>query len=199
MSVTYDHSGPWTVEDVLALQKDPRGNRYELLDGSLLLSPAPEGRHQRASYKLHRLLDDAARAAGAQVEILESINITMPSGLLVPDIAVVDAAAAAEDPVSIDADAVLLVVELVSLGNQRMDRLFKPGLYAEAHIPSYWRLEFEPAPSLVVSELYGARYREVVTAPTGVSSRIRLPFPIEIDPGTLHGRRQESRASDPTC
>ncbi|MEY9962400.1 hypothetical protein ABIA33_000426 [Streptacidiphilus sp. MAP12-16] len=71
-------------------------------------------------------------------------------------------------------------------GNKRMDRSIKPGLYAEAHIPSYWRLEFDPAPSLVVSELYGARYREVVTATTGVITRIRLPFPIEIDPGTLH-------------
>jgi hypothetical protein len=112
----------------------------------------------------------------------------MPSGLLVPDIAVVDAQAAAEDPVSIDADAVLLVVELVSPGNKRMDRRIKPGLYAEAHIPSYWRVEFEPAPSLVVSELDGIKYHETLTLVSGATDIIALPFPVRVDPGAL-GRR----------
>jgi hypothetical protein len=36
----------WTVERVLALPHD--GNRYEVVDGELLVSPAPTLLHQRA-------------------------------------------------------------------------------------------------------------------------------------------------------
>ncbi|MFF1604506.1 hypothetical protein ACFVYV_45155 [Streptomyces mirabilis] len=62
MSVATDHTGPWTVADVLALPED-RTTRYELLGESLVMSPAPGTRHQRASFRLHAILDAAARAA----------------------------------------------------------------------------------------------------------------------------------------
>jgi hypothetical protein len=58
--------------------------------------------------------------------VLEAINVILPSGLVVPGIVVADAAATATDAVSIDAEAVLLVVELVSPGNKTMDRRLKP-------------------------------------------------------------------------
>src|SRR4051794_22119484 len=135
MSIDTDHTGPWTVADVLALPEDRR-SRYELLGESLVMSPAPGLRHQRASYRLHVELDAAARAAGAPVEVLEAINVVLPSGLAVPDIVVCDAGATEDDAVSIDAEAVLLVVELVSPGNRTMDRRIKPLLYAEAAIPN---------------------------------------------------------------
>lgn len=118
MSVATDHTGPWTVADVLALPED-RSVRYELLGESLMMSPAPGLRHQRASFRLHVALDAAARAASAPVEILEAINVTLPSGLVVPDIVVADAGATVDDGVSIDAEAVQLVVELVSPATKR--------------------------------------------------------------------------------
>ena len=187
MSVaSIEHSGPWTVEDVLALDEDRR-YRYELLGESLVMSPAPGLRHQRASFRLHVALDAAARAAAAPVEVLEAINVTLPSGLVVPDIVVADAGATAEDGVSIDAEAVQLVVELVSPGNKTMDRRFKPMLYAEAGIPAYWRLESDPAPMLVISELHNGRYVEQTTALAGTVTRVDNPFPFEIDPaGLIH-------------
>jgi len=179
-----EHNGPWTVEDVLALDEDRR-YRYELLGESLVMSPAPGLRHQRASFRLHVALDAAARAVGAPVEILEAINVTLPSGLVVPDIVVADAGATAEDAVSINAEAVQLVIELVSPGNKTMDRRFKPMLYAEAGIPAYWRLESDPAPMLVISELEKGRYVERTTALAGALTRIEDPFPFEIDPAGL--------------
>ncbi|MFI1825232.1 Uma2 family endonuclease [Streptomyces sp. NPDC020412] len=93
------HHGPWTVADVLALPED-RSVRYELLGESLVMSPAPGLRHQRASYRLHVALDAAAQAADAPVEVLEAVNVTLPSGLVVPDIVVADAGATAEAAVS---------------------------------------------------------------------------------------------------
>ncbi|MEU0823225.1 Uma2 family endonuclease [Streptomyces mirabilis] len=184
MSVATDYTGPWTVADVLALPED-RTTRYELLGESLVMSPAPGIRHQRASFRLHVILDAAARAVGAPVEVLEAVNVTLPSGLVVPYLVVTDAGATAEDTVSVDADAVQLVVELVSPGNKTMDCKFKPLLYAEAAIPRFWRLEFDPAPRLIVSELHAGRYVETTTALAGATTRINAPFPVDIDPAGL--------------
>lgn len=183
-AINIQHSRPWTVADVLALDEDRR-YRYELLEQSLVISPAPSVRHQRASHRLANLLETAARSASARVEVLQSINVTLPSGLVVPDIVVADADATAEADVSIDAEAVLLVIELVSPGRGTMDRAFKPVLYAEAGIPVYGRLESDPAPMLVISELHDGRYIEHATAPAGALTRVYAPFPFEIDPGQL--------------
>ncbi|MET8788469.1 Uma2 family endonuclease [Streptomyces sp. NPDC004589] len=181
MSVATDHTGPWTLADVLALPED-RTTRYELLGESLVMSPGPGVRHQRASFRLHVILD---AAACAPVEVLETINITWPSGLVVPDLVVTDAGARAGDTVSVDADAVQLVVELVSPGNRTMDRKVKLLLYAETAIPHFWRLECEPAPRLIVSELQGGRYVETLTALAGTTTAIRAPFLVDIDPVEL--------------
>ncbi|MFD7130236.1 Uma2 family endonuclease [Streptomyces sp. NPDC059894] len=147
MGVAVDHTGPWTVADVLALPED-RTTRYELLGESLVMSPAPGVRHQRASFRLAMILHAAAQAAKAPVEVLEAINVILPPGLVVPDLVVADAGATADDPVTVDIDAVQLVVELVSPGNRTMDRKIKPMLYAEAAVPHFWRLEFDPSPML---------------------------------------------------
>jgi Uma2 family endonuclease len=184
MSVSLDHTGPWTVADVLALPED-RTTRYELLGESLVMSPAPGVRHQRASFRLHVALDTAARVVGAQVEILEGVNVVLPSGLVVPDLVVVDAGATADDPVTVDVEAVQLVIELVSPGNSTMDRKIKPMLYAEASIPHFWRLEFDPAPMLAVYELRGGRSVETTTALAGATTRLEAPFPMAIDPAGL--------------
>ncbi|MFI0722205.1 Uma2 family endonuclease [Streptomyces sp. NPDC021224] len=184
MSVAVDHTGPWTVADVLVLQED-RTTRYELLGESLIISPTPGVRHQRASFRLHVALETAARAVGAPVEILEGVNVVLPSGLVVPDLVVADAGATADDPVAVDVEAVRLVIELVSPGNSTMDRKVKPLLYAEAAIPYFWRLEFDPAPMLAVYELTSGRYVERTTALAGATTRLDEPFPLAIDPAGL--------------
>ncbi|MEV7003904.1 Uma2 family endonuclease [Streptomyces sp. NPDC093982] len=179
-----DHVGPWTVDQVLALPEDRR-TRYELLGESLLMTPAPGIRHQRASFRLHVALDAAAQAAGAAVEVLEAVNVVTVDGLFVPDIVVADAGATAEDAVRIDADAVLLVVELVSPGNAPMDRTVKPGYYARAGIPHFWRVEFAPAPRLIMLKLSGSRYIEQATALPGAVTKVDEPFPFSIDPAGI--------------
>ncbi|MBT2445037.1 Uma2 family endonuclease [Streptomyces sp. ISL-36] len=193
MSVAHDpHYGPWTKEEVLALGED-RGQRRELMGEALLLSPAPGTKHQRASSRLASLLDAAIQAEGAPAEVLEAVNLVLPDGLFIPDIVVVEAAAAAEDPVTFDAEAVLLVVEIVSPSSsgRRTDRLLKPPYYAEAGIEHLWRLELEPVPALIVMELVDGRYVERTVAEAGHTTLIEKPFPVEVDPGALvtQGRR----------
>ncbi|MFB7863832.1 Uma2 family endonuclease [Streptomyces sp. NPDC056069] len=192
MSVAHDpHYGPWTMDEVLALGED-RGVRRELMGEALLMSPAPGTKHQRASLRLASLLDAAIQAAGAPVEVLEAVNVVLPDGLFIPDIVVVEASAAEEDPITYDAEAVLLVVEIVSPSSsgRRTDRLLKPPYYAEAGIAHLWRLELEPAPALIVSELVSGRYVERAAAEAGQRTLVEKPFPVEVDPGELVSPRR---------
>jgi Uma2 family endonuclease len=187
MSVATDHVGPWTVADVLALDDDGGHSRHELIDGQLIVSPAPGYPHQRASRRLAALLEEAAAASGAAVEVFEAVNVVTPSGLVIPDIAVVRAEAARDAELSLPASAMVAVIEIVSPTTRRIDRLVKPGVYAEAGIPTYWRLELHPAPGLTVFAIEGGHYRELETRAGAQVHHVHIPFPVVITLTSLVG------------
>ncbi|MEV5774251.1 Uma2 family endonuclease [Streptomyces antimycoticus] len=187
MSVAFSHAGPWTLDAVLALPEDT-SQRVELVGGQLMMSPAPGLPHQRASHRLHVLLEQAAEAVGADVEVFEAINIVVPDGLLIPDLAVIDAAAAEASPVAVPAHDVLAVVEIASPSTRVTDRKLKPTLYAAAGIEHYWRIELEPAPRLLASRLRNGSYTDQPPLLAGAVARLEEPFPIEFDPGSLARR-----------
>lgn len=89
------HVGPWAVDSVLALSEDTH-HRIELLGGALLLSPRTGVRHQRASLHLAVLLSLAIDHAEAPFEALETVNVIVPDGPLIPDLVIVEAATTAE-------------------------------------------------------------------------------------------------------
>lgn len=187
MSVAHDeHAGPWTLADVLALPEDAR-HRVELVGGALVMSPAPGLPHQWASRRLAGLLDEAAAAAHAPVEIFEAVNVVVPDGLLIPDIVVVDATADLTGT-TVSAHDVLAVVEIASPSTRITDRKLKPGLYAAAGVAHFWRLDLEPVPRLVVAELVNGAYVEQLPVPAGAEADIRRPFPLRLDPGVLRRR-----------
>jgi len=185
------HPGPWTMADVEALPDAGDHARYELLSpGVLTVSPAPGTAHQRASRLLANLLDEAAHHAGADVEVLEAVNVEIPDErLTTPDIAVVDGRVADTDPVRYPSTAVLLVIEIVSPGSRATDRAIKPDLYAEAGIPVYWRLELQPAPHLITYTLAGDHYAAATTLQAGQLGTLPAPFPVHLDPAELARRR----------
>jgi Uma2 family endonuclease len=181
-----EHTGPWTPDDVEALPDLGDHARFEVYEGGVLVvSPAPGITHQRASYWLHQYLARAAAVAGANVDVLEAVNVILPGGkLLVPGIVVVAAEAADQATTRLSYDAVLAVVEIVSPSTQSIDRAIKPGMYAAAAIPVYWRVELDP-PKIVVCSLSRGRYVTRTTLTAGTRGRITRPFALELDPAQM--------------
>jgi Uma2 family endonuclease len=183
------HPGPWTIADVEALPET--GSRFEILaPGVLTVSPAAASLHQRASWTLTGLLRSASRSAGIDVDVLEAVNVELPGErLAIPDIAVVDGAAADANTIRFQPAQVHLAVEIVSPGSKATDRAIKPDLYAEAGIPLYWRLELDPSPRLFVVELRGGQSHQAIEIAGGdrrIISAGGLSF--ELDPAELTRR-----------
>ena len=185
-----DHIGPWTADDVEALPDSGDHARYEVYEGGVLVvSPAPGVGHQRASYWLHRALAEAAVVAGADVEVLEAVNVGLPGGkLLVPDVVVVAAGSVDEDTTRIPSGAVAGVVEIASPSTVSIDRAVKPALYAEAGIPVYWRVELHETAKIVVCTLRQRTYVTHATLTAGTKGRITRPYPVTLDPADLTRR-----------
>jgi Uma2 family endonuclease len=173
------HPGPWTEDEFLAQPPNPR---VELLDGSLLVSPAGTGLHQWLSFQLCVVLNAAAPRG---MRALEAVNVRVaPGRILIPDLTVLtrpDLRA-----LRYPAAAALLVVEITSPGNAYVDRAVKPQLYAQAGIPSYLRVELERGePSGLVFALDGDQYVETARFTPGETTRLDVPFPVEFDLAAL--------------
>lgn len=69
------HDGPWSEQEYLDLP--PGGPRIELVDGSLLVSPAPSGTHQRICRRPANALE---RSASDDVEVIEGVNLRVVPG-----------------------------------------------------------------------------------------------------------------------
>jgi Uma2 family endonuclease len=169
------HREAWTEETFLALPEDPR--RIELLDGALLVSPSPTVRHQRLSL-LVALALEGAHPTGTLV--LQAVDVRVGRDrILVPDIVVVRWPRPGLKVV--DADDVLLAVEIVSPGSVAADRAIKPPLYAQAGVPLYVRVE-QAGPVAHLFELDGDRYRLTSSGPM---LHLPDPFGLTIDLAAL--------------
>jgi Uma2 family endonuclease len=178
-----DHPGPWTEEEFLALPDE--GQRHELLDGSLLVTPAPSSEHQQVARRLANALEAAAPDGW---EVVEAVNVRVaPSRILIPDVVVTSRTG---DTLVYDAAEVALVAEVVSPSTLATDRLLKPELYAAAGIGCYLRMELTAAsPELIAYRLSGRAYVEHGRARPGRTLLLPGPIELEIDPGALLRRR----------
>lgn len=172
-----DH--PWTVADLATLPDD--GLRYELVDGTLLVSPAPNKAHQRCVGKLHLLLH---AACPTELEVFLAPTDYQPTSTrsLQPDLLVV----ARDDPGNGAVTTPLaLAVEVLSPSSRSVDLVLKRKLYEQAGVAAYWVVD--PATSsLRAWVLHDALYVEQ-EAPLDGQHPVPAPFPVAIEASDLFG------------
>lgn len=127
----------YTVEDLARFPDD--GNRYELLDGVLLVTPAPAAVHQLVAGRLHTRLDVALRNHAHVVD--PGAVIRKPRTQLQPDILVYPSRFAPRT----DWPAISehwLAVEVVSRSSRVYDREFKRDAYFALGVQQVWLVDW---------------------------------------------------------
>lgn len=169
----------WTTEMLKQLPDD--GLRYELIDGILIVSPAPRLNHQRAVGRLYRLLGDNCPD---DHEVFVSPLDWQPDGRtsLEPDVLVVAKDRLGEVNIT---ENPALVVEVLSPSTSRYDRVMKAARYAEAGIPQYWIVD-PRKPSVEVFDLdeHGV-YQLTARAEGDDAVTVSAPMPVTVSPAAL--------------
>lgn len=130
----------WNREMVLALPDD--GNRYELFDGELLVTPAPSGLHQMALLLLYDAIAPYVRAQRLGTMFwspadlsLGGPQVSQPDLFVVPSVPVDRSWSAFPDPI--------LVIEVLSPSTARFDRVVKRRVFQRRGIPEYWVVDLD--------------------------------------------------------
>jgi Uma2 family endonuclease len=178
MAVMPRVSDDWTVDDLEHLPDD--GLRYELLDGILLVTPAPMPIHQGVLGELYKRLDAACpRHLKVFVAPLDWQPDRRTS--LQPDLLVVPRDDIGPKNVT---RPLTLAVEVLSPSTRRKDQVLKFSKYADSNVASYWIVD-PHEPSVVAYDLVAGSYLEVARAQGGEKFTVANPFPLRFRPGDL--------------
>lgn len=172
--------GEWTTDDLVDSPDD--GQRYEVLDGILLVTPAPRPRHQRA---LLRLATRLQATCPADHEVFVAPLDWQPDRRtsLQPDILVVRHDLIGERGVG---GVPTLVVEILSPSTARIDRTAKLSRYADAGIPQYWIVDPD-VPAITVHDLADGSYGVTATARGSDVITVNDPLAVTVSPSSLVG------------
>ena len=131
----------WTYDEYARLPDD--GNRYEVIDGEVLVTPAPSTDHQYVLSRLLRALDDYVDRERFGV-VLPDVDVLFVTGqFLRPDLVVVPRSAR-EGVTSRGIEVPpALMVEILSPSSRSIDRVKKPRRYADFGVPEYWVVDPE--------------------------------------------------------
>ncbi|MBB5789054.1 Uma2 family endonuclease [Jiangella mangrovi] len=168
----------WTVADLEEFPDD--GLRYELVDGTLLVTPAPLGPHQDAVLGLALLLGPATPS---RLKLYIAPRDWQPDDRtsFQPDVFVIRRE---DDQAAPIAAAPSLVIEVLSRSTRRTDRALKYATYAEHGVASYWIVDPDE-PSIVAYDLKDGAYVEVGRAAGDQSVTLRQPFEVTVTPKSL--------------
>lgn len=169
---------PFTRADLETMPDD--GRRYELVDGLLIVSPAPRHLHQRAIGNLYLLLR-AACPIGLEV-ILAPFDVALSDDTVMqPDLLV------ARDEEFTPRDlptAPLLAVEVLSPSTRAYDLLLKKDSLQRAGCRHYWVVDPD-VPAITTWSLVGGAYAETATATGDDVLTVTEPYEITIVPSAL--------------
>ncbi len=169
----------WFTADDLDTMGDD-GNRYELLDGEVLVTPSPRVVHQAVvlelALTLRQSLPSGLRLLTAPMDVRFG-----PKRQLQPDLLVVPD----EGLGGVRVESVpLLVVEVLSRGTRGRDQVKKRRAYEQEGVASYWLVDPDK-PALTVLELRGKRYAEAARVSGDEPWTAERPYPVTVVPGAL--------------
>lgn len=175
---TLPFSRALTYDDLAEFPDD--GHRYELIDGVLVVSPAPVPLHQRAVGNLHLAL---RAACPDELEVfLAPFDVVLASDtVLEPDLLV--ARRADVGPKNLPG-APVLAIEVLSPSTRRFDLMLKRSRLESAGCPHYWVVDPDE-PSVLAWTLRGSAYAEAARASGDETFRVDDPYPVEMVPSEL--------------
>ena len=129
--------GKLGYDDFWSLPDD--GNRYEIIDGKLYVTPAPAMRHQLVSTRLLRILDQhvAPKQIGFVFHAPTAV-ILGPHRQVQPDLLFVSRERNKLITSKEVDGAPDLAIEIVSPSSKKTDRVVKSAAYADSGISWYW-------------------------------------------------------------
>ncbi|HET8774062.1 MAG TPA: Uma2 family endonuclease [Thermoanaerobaculia bacterium] len=162
-----------TYEEFMALPDD--GKHYELIEGELVLNPAPNLRHQAIIGNLYlafRLYLDQHRSGKvfvAAVDVVLSIE-----NVLEPDVIVILADRAARLQTKNVQGAPNIAVEVLSPGSRRKDEVTKKRLYEHFGVDEYWIADPETE-TVKIYRRAGDAFERAIEFSTGSITSALLP------------------------
>jgi Uma2 family endonuclease len=132
----------WTVARVLDLPDD--GKRYEVVDGELLVTPAPSLTHQRAIRALYDTIGPFVEAHRLGEVLLSPADIEFDQRTLVqPDLFVAPLIEGRRPRSWREIQGLVLAVEVLSPSTARADRQVKRRRYQRQAVPEYWIVDLD--------------------------------------------------------
>jgi Uma2 family endonuclease len=169
-----------TLEEWDALELD-EARRWELVEGGIAITPRPRPLHQVVSFNLAQLIRTALPASLAVLlEVEVTVEARFPPTVRDPDLVVVNRSVVDRNPVRVDPADVVLIVEIVSPGSRRTDRVMKAYEYAKASIEHYWivDLDADPDERFLAHVLREGTYQRVGALD---GDRVRTEEPLALD------------------
>jgi Uma2 family endonuclease len=167
----------WTYSEYARLPDD--GNRYEVMDGEVCVTPAPGPRHQKVAANLYVALRRYVYDNHLG-ELLWDVDLLFVSGqFLRPDVVFVPTRGIGGITDRGVESCPGLVVEVLSPHSSRIDRTLKPPRYRDFGIPEYWVVDGIPR-AVEVHRLQTSTSPEVVREiltwrPDAVAPALEVP------------------------
>ena len=132
----------WTREEVLALPDD--GNRYEIIEGELLVTPSPRALHQAAVWALYRRLDPCVRSHRIGYAGMSPSDLYFETDEYVqPDVYVVPLKEGRQPRTWPDFGIPMLVAEVLSPSTRTYDRVTKRRFFQRRGVATYWIVDID--------------------------------------------------------
>lgn len=134
----------WTREQVWALPDD--GRRYELIDGELVVTPAPGNRHQMpVTILCARVFNALVQAADSRAQLLLSpadLRLSEEE-ILQPDLFIYQTESGRPLRDWREITSLLVAIEILSPSTARYDRGLTRLRYQRARVPEYWIVDLD--------------------------------------------------------